>query len=142
MRLRIAAALVLLLGLLSGPVSAQQISDADRNAIQSIIQSQVDAFRRDDGEAAFGYASPMIREMFGTPDIFMDMVRRGYPMVYRPKLFDFAEIATRDGRPTQKARVVGPDGRHYNAFYPMTQLPDGTWRIDGCYLEAAEEHQA
>ena len=142
MRFRPVAALLLLLGLLAGPASAQQISDADRSAIQSIIQGQVDAFKRDDSGAAFGYASPMIREMFGTPDIFMDMVRQGYPMVYRPKLFDFAEIATKDGRPTQKVRVVGPDGRRYNAFYPMTRLPDGTWRIDGCYLEASEEHQA
>ncbi|MEI6202440.1 MAG: DUF4864 domain-containing protein [Enhydrobacter sp.] len=142
MRFRIVAAFLLLLGLLAAPASAQQISDADRSAIQSIIQGQVDAFKRDDGGAAFDYASPMIREMFGTPDIFMDMVRQGYPMVYRPKLFDFAEIVTRDGRPTQKVRVIGPDGRRYNAFYPMTQLPDGTWRIDGCYLEASEEHQA
>ena len=38
--------------------------------------------------------------------------------------------------------VIGPDGRHHTAYYPMTQLPDGTWRIDGCYLDAAEEHQA
>jgi hypothetical protein len=80
--------------------------------------------------------------MFGTPEIFMDMVRQGYPMVYRPKLFDFAEVVMRDGRPTQKVRVIGPDGRHHTAFYPMTQLPDGTWRIDGCYLETGEEHQA
>ena len=142
MRFRIAATVVLLLGLFAGAASGQQISDTDRSAIQSIIQGQVDAFRRDDGGAAFGYASPMIREMFGTPDVFMDMVRQGYPMVYRPKLFDFAELVTKDGRLTQKVRVVGPDGRRYTAFYPMTQLPDGTWRIDGCYLEASEEHQA
>jgi hypothetical protein len=149
MALRSLALLVLILGLLTGAASAQQpdsrpapVSDAERATIQSIIQHQVDAFRRDDGPAAFGYASPAIREMFGTPDIFMDMVRQGYPMVYRPRLFEFAEIVTRDGRPTQKVRVIGPDGRRHTAWYPMTQLPDGTWRIDGCYLEAAEEHQA
>jgi hypothetical protein len=28
------------------------------------------------------------------------------------------------------------------AIYPMRQLPDGTWRIDGCFLQAPEEHQA
>ena len=28
------------------------------------------------------------------------------------------------------------------ALYPMTQLPDGSWRINGCYLQAPEEHQA
>jgi hypothetical protein len=24
----------------------------------------------------------------------------------------------------------------------MTQQPDGSWRIEGCYLQAPEEHQA
>jgi hypothetical protein len=24
----------------------------------------------------------------------------------------------------------------------MVQLPDGTWRINGCFLQAPEEHQA
>ena len=36
----------------------------------------------------------------------------------------------------------GPDGRPVTAFYPMTQLPDGSWRINGCYLQAPDEHQA
>ena len=138
---RLLALLGVLVGLASG-AQAQDVSDADRTAIRDIIQSQVDAFRRDDGDAAFGLASPSIRGMFGSSDIFMDMVRQGYQPVYRPKEFDFAEIVTKDGRSTQKVRVVGPDGRRYNAFYPMTRLPDGTWRIDGCYLEDAEEHQA
>jgi hypothetical protein len=142
--MRIATALALIAGLSIASAAAQQapISEADRSAIRSIIEGQEEAFRRDDGATAFGYASPAIREMFGTPDVFMDMVRQGYPMVYRPRQFDFAEIVMRDGRPTQKVRVIGPDGRHHTAFYPMTQLPDGTWRIDGCYLESAEEHQA
>ena len=47
-----------------------------------------------------------------------------------------------NGQLTQKVHVVGPDGRPVTAFYPMTQLPDGSWRIDGCYLQAPEEHQA
>jgi len=38
--------------------------------------------------------------------------------------------------------VIGPDGRPVTAFYPMTQLPDGSWRINGCYLKAPDEHQA
>lgn len=133
----------LLLGLALG-VQAQQpsVSAADQEAIRSIIQSQVDAFRRDDGEAAFGLASPMIRQMFGNSEIFMDMVRQGYQPVYRPRVFDFADITLLNGQITQKVRVIGPDGRPVTAFYPMTQLPDGTWRIDGCYLQAPEEHQA
>jgi hypothetical protein len=137
--------LVALLGLLLGlavPALAQDLSPADRTAIRDIIQSQVEAFRRDDGDAAFGYASPSIRGMFGSSEIFMDMVRQGYQPVYRPQEFDFREIVTLHGQITQKVHVVGPDGRPVTAFYPMTQLPDGTWRIDGCYLQAPEEHQA
>lgn len=144
MAFRPLAFLVLILGLLAGGASAQQapISEQDRAAIRSIIQSQVDAFRRDDGAAAFDYASPSIHQLFGTPDVFMDMVRQGYPMVYRPRVFDFADIVMLNGAPTQKVLVVGPDGKRHMAFYPMTRLPDGSWRIDGCYLQAPDEHQA
>jgi hypothetical protein len=131
--------LLLALGL---PVCAQDISAADRTAIHDVIQSQVEAFRRDDGEQAFGFASPAIRQMFGTSQVFMDMVRQGYQPVYRPRTFEFREIVTLHGQITQKVHVVGPDGQPVTAFYPMTQLPDGSWRIDGCYLQAPEEHQA
>lgn len=140
-----AFALLALVGLMLGlaaPVFGQDLSPADRTAIRDAIRGQVDAFRRDDGEGAFGYASPTIRGMFGTSEIFMDMVRQGYQPVYRPRVFDFREIVTLHGQVTQKVHVVGPDGRPVTAFYPMVQLPDGTWRINGCFLQAPEEHQA
>ena len=91
-------ALLALISSFAANVQAQdvEVSAADRQAIQSIIQSQVDAFRRDDGEAAFGYATPEIQRMFGTSEIFIDMVRQGYQPVYRPRVFDFAEIVTLD----------------------------------------------
>ena len=140
-----AFALLALVGLILGlaaPAMAQDLPPADQSAIRDVIQSQIDAFRRDDGDSAFSYASPSIRGMFGTPEVFMDMVRQGYQPVYRPKVFDFREIVTLHGQVTQKVHVVGPDGRPVTAYYPMTKLPDGTWRIDGCYLQAPEAHQA
>ena len=141
MAFRFLAVLGLLLSL-GLPVCAQDISAADRTAIRDVIQSQVEAFRRDDGEQAFGFASPAIRQMFGTSDIFMDMVRQGYQPVYRPRRFDFDGIVSLQGQPAQKVDVVGPDGRPVIAIYPMTRLPDGSWRIDGCFLKAPQEHQA
>ena len=119
-----------------------QVSPADQTAIRNVIEGQVEAFRRDDGAAAFGYASPSIQGLFGTPETFMDMVRQGYRPVYRPQVFEFREIVTLQGMVTQKVHVIGPDGRPVTAFYPMTQQPDGSWRIEGCYLQAPEEHQA
>jgi hypothetical protein len=128
---------------IEGPASAQSsLSADDQTAIRDVIQSQVDAFRRDDGEAAFALASPTIRRMFGTAEVFMDMVRQGYQPVYRPRRFEFDAIVTIGEQPAQTVDVVGPDGRAVIAVYPMTRLPDGTWRIDGCFLKAPQERQA
>lgn len=140
MALRLIAFLGLMLAL-ALPATAQ-VSSSDQDAIRDVIQRQVDAFRRDDGETAFGFASPAIRGMFGSSDVFMDMVRQGYLPVYRPRVFEFREIVTLHGMVTQKVHVVGPDGRPVTAFYPMAQQPDGSWRIEGCYLQAPDEHQA
>ena len=144
MALRFLPILGLLLGMTLGLAlpAVAQVSPADQTAIRGVIEGQVEAFRRDDGEAAFGFASPNIRSLFGTPETFMDVVRQGYRPVYRPQVFEFREIVTLHGMPTQKVHVVGPDGRPVTAFYPMTQQPDGSWRIEGCYLQAPEEHQA
>jgi hypothetical protein len=142
MALRLFALVGLLIGLAATAGAQADVSDADRAAIRQVIQAQVDAFRRDDGDAAFGLASPAIQGMFGTSEIFMDMVRQGYQPVYRPRAFDFREIVELAGQPAQKVHVIGPDGRPVTAIYPMRQLPDGSWRIDGCFLQAPEEHQA
>ena len=84
----------------------------------------------------------MIQGMFGSAEIFMDMVRQGYQPVYRPRAFDFREIVELHGQPAQTVDVIGPDGKPVIAVYPMRQLPDGTWRIDGCFLQAPDQHQA
>ena len=129
---------------LAGTAIAQDsaLTDQDRAEIRAIIGRQVEAFRADDEAAAFGYASPDIQRLFGTPDIFMDMVRQGYQPVYRPRVFDFREIVMLHGQPAQKVHVIGPDGRPVTAWYPMTRLPDGSWRINGCFLQAPDDHQA
>jgi hypothetical protein len=142
MALRLLGLLGLLLGLAAGAHGqTAALSETDRAAIRSTIEAQVEAFRRDDGEAAFGYASPGIRRLFGSAEISMDMVRQGYRPIYRPRLLEFADIVMLDGQVAQKVHVVGPDGRRVTAFYPMTRLPDGGWRIDGCHLAVPEDPQ-
>jgi hypothetical protein len=122
-----------------GPVAALDLAPADRSAIRGVVQAQLDAFRRDDGVAAFGYASPSIRRMFRTPERFMTMVREGYAPVYRPRRVDFGEIVDDRGRLTQRVHLVGPDGQPVVANYLMERQADGTWRIDGCILEEVPE---
>ncbi|WP_218578622.1 DUF4864 domain-containing protein [Vineibacter terrae] len=135
---------VLLALSLAGTVAqaADPPGEDDRAAIQAVIDSQIAAFRRDDGEAAFSYAAPAIRHMFGTVDNFMAMVRGGYRPVYRPQAYHFGAVAVVDGQIVQKVHIVGPDGGAVTAFYIMEQQPDGSWRIAGCSLGAPEERSA
>ncbi len=119
--------------------AADTLGAGDRQAIRSIIQSQLDAFQRDDGHEAFSYASPGIRQMFQTAEIFMAMVRGGYAAVYRPRAVEFLETLVKDGRTAQMMRFVGPDGVAVIAMYTMERQPDGTWRIGGVVLLRTDE---
>ena len=126
---------VLLLVFMSMAAFAQSISETEKSEFQRIITAQVSAFQADDGPTAYSYAAPVVRNIFPTPEIFMSMVKRGYSPVYRPQAFSFTEALIDPlGRPAQKMRVVGPDGKTYEALYSMEKQPDGTWRISGCTL--------
>lgn len=126
---------IVLWGLLSLSALAGTISATDRAEFQRIITAQITAFRADDGPAAYDFAAPVVRKIFTSPEIFMTMVKQGYPQVYRPQSFNFTEALTDPfGRPAQKMTVVGPDGKSYIALYSMEKQPDGTWRIAGCTM--------
>jgi hypothetical protein len=114
------------------------LPEADRSAIRTVIEGQLGAFRRDDEAAAFGYASPGIQRLFNDPATFMEMVRRGYRPVYRPRMVAFGALVELDGRTAQKLELVGPDGARELALYFMEREPDGTWRVDGCLLLPSE----
>jgi len=113
------------------------VAAGDPAAFRSVIGSQLEAFQRDDGPAAFAHASPLIKGMFRTPDNFMRMVMTGYPQVYRPRSVDFGAVIDYRGQPTQLVYLTGPDGDAVIAYYQMQQQPDGTWQINGVFLEPA-----
>jgi hypothetical protein len=131
-------ALVLALGVLipiRAPAAAEpDLGDRDRAAIRTTIESQLAAFKRDDGSAAFTYAAPSLKQKFRTPENFMNMVRTGYEPVYRPREVEFHEVVAVQGAPAQEVLVVDQDGVAYLAYYFMQQQPGGQWLISGCFL--------
>jgi hypothetical protein len=114
---------------------AAELSADDAKAIRAVITEQLDAFARDDAARAFALAANGIRERFGSPEVFIDMVRTGYPVVYRPKSVAFEKPAVVDGEVIQPVRMTDADGEAWIAFYPMVRQTDGRWRINGCQLE-------
>ena len=128
---------ILALSLTPALAPALTHAEGDPAAFRTVIQSQLEAFQRDDGSAAFAHASPTIKGMFGTPENFMRMVTSGYPQVYRPRSVDFGAVIDYRGQPTQLVYLTGPDGDAVIAYYQMQQQPDGTWQINGVFLEPA-----
>lgn len=100
------------------------------SAIKGVISQQLDALEQDDFAGAFEFASPMIRHMFQTPDVFGQMVRQGYPMVWKFSEYRFLETQTENGRPSQRVMITDPSGAIHILQYDMIRIGDA-WRIDG-----------
>jgi hypothetical protein len=131
-------ALLVVLGL-TGPAAAQTVSDSDQATFRGIISSQIEAFRSGDGAKAFSFASPALNRQFGSPEVFMEMVRRGYQPVIDPQNFAFGPVTTEmNGRPTQVVTIVDKAGKSWTALYAFERQPDGTWRISGVTLKELE----
>ena len=119
---------VLLALLAAGPTAGQR--DADVEDAGRVVMQQLEAFRRDDFDTAFTFASSTIHDMFDRAR-FEAMVRGGYPEIAQ------SVRATIDGSKRGDAgelylfvRVHGVNGRAVEAVYEMVN-EDGRWRING-----------
>ena len=115
-----------------------EVTDSDAVAIRTIIESQLEAFQRDDAETAFNFASSGIQEQFQTPEKFMSMVQVRYPSVYRPRSVLFEKITTIQGSTTQPVLLLAPNGVPVRALYLMERQDDDSWKINGCLLVSVE----
>jgi len=102
---------------------------ADETSIQTVIQSQITAFQQDDFATAFTYASPTIRQLFGTPERFGMMVRQGYPMIWRPGRVDFLPLKSEENRSVQDVMITDQAGMVHVLRYTMIEGDPG-WQIN------------
>jgi hypothetical protein len=119
------------------PAAAEPVSASDTKAVRGVVEAQLAAFAADDAKRAFSYAAPAIREMFGTPERFVAMVRAGYPVVYRPATINFLHPAWVDRQLVQGVHLTDSDGTLWLAIYRLERQPDRSWRISGCDVQPA-----
>ena len=113
----------------------------EENEIKSIVNQQLTAFKNDDFEKAYSFASPTIKKMFSSPEVFRKMVIGGYQAVYRPQSIKIGSVEIIKGVATLKVYLVDPNGEFVTANYLMEQQEDGEWLIGGCILSKAESDE-
>ncbi len=113
--------------LLAFGAAAQQVE------IEGTISSQIEAFKVDDFEQAFTYATPTLQQLFQSPQNFQRMVTTGYPMVWRPAEVRYLELKEHEGTMWQKVQITDAKGFTHLLLYLMEQTAMG-WRIGGVQL--------
>lgn len=128
---RFLAVLTLVFGLSTGAF-------AQNAEIEATIEGQLQAFLVDDFNEAFNYADESIKRIFQTPERFGDMVTNGYPMVHRPRTYEFQELREVAGGLYQNVLIEDQFGNFHIAEYAMRATPDG-WKIRGVQILPAPD---
>ena len=120
-------ALLALLSLLVAPAI-----EAQEKAIEKVISSQIEAFKSDDFDRAFQFASPEIQNRIRNPSNFEQMVRGSFPMMMQTKEIEFLDEKSSPPMSWHVVRLIGKNGARHAFAYEMILI--GTqWRINGVY---------
>jgi hypothetical protein len=121
--------------LLAWMVAMPARAAADDASIKAVIEDQLNAFAVDNGAQAYSHAAPIVQKVFPSVDMFMTMVKKGYPPVYRNTQRVYGKTFEDGlGRPAMRVVLTGADGKRYEAVYSMEQQADGSWKIAGCIV--------
>ena len=115
---------------------------ADEKAdIQSTISDQLRAFASDNFIEAFTHASPGIKDIFGTVENFSNMVKKGYPMVWRYNNFEFLNLEETPQGYSQIVRITDQNDKLFLLKYFMKNVA-GIWKISGVSIIEASDYSA
>lgn len=119
-----------------------ELTEAEARDVQAVVIAQFSAFAEDDADSAFATATPAVRESFGSPGLFLAVVRGLYPMVYQATSVTFHKPQSEDGHALQLVEIHDPsngeDGKSWLAIFALERQPDMSWRISNCVV--SENH--
>lgn len=101
---------------------------------QAVVQAQLDAFAADDARRAFLLASPSARRHLGSPEHFINLVRRRYAVVYRPASVTFLKPQWIEDKVVLGVQMTDARGTAWRATYTLERQADGHLLISGCEL--------
>ena len=117
-----------------GGAVLDEVNASDAREVRRVVEAQLRALGGDKPTDAFLYASPEIKSQFPDATAFVQMVRRGYPMLIRPVSIGFTQPEAADGSIVQAVQLHDREGHFWRAIYDLRQQPDKSWRINGCVV--------
>ena len=123
------------------PAVGRSQETSGQGAITGVIASQIDAFLRHHVDAAFEFASPNIRGLFGSSERFGAMVQSGYPMVWQPQEVRYLALRNVAGRLWQRVMITDAEGRVHLLDYQMVETGKG-WKINAVQLLTGDAEAA
>jgi hypothetical protein len=107
---------------------------AERQAAVLSIQTQLNAFARDDYKTAITYQSAGLKKNFVSPDAFRTMMVRAYPEFahFKSVQFGAARADTTGNHIAIPVVVTGRDGITVRALYFLVR-ENKTYRIEGVH---------
>lgn len=103
-------------------------AEPDLHAAADTVLAQLDAFRRDDYDAAYAFAAETIRQIFDRQS-FERMVRTGYPEIAHARSSAVSRAALGpDGHAYLILKIQGDNGRRIEAIYELVR-DDTRWKI-------------
>ncbi|WP_055045331.1 DUF4864 domain-containing protein [Devosia sp. A16] len=132
-----AIGLLMALTLLGGAVVAEEPASPSGVAEpwQSVIDSQIAAFRAKDAPGAFQWASAAFHTGFPSAEAFFDaIVGSGYAPIMESRSHSFGRFEKLgDKTVVQEVKLLGNDQGLYEAIYMLAEEANG-WRAQGVQL--------
>ena len=108
-------------------------ADESRGVMEEVhhtISSQIGAFKKNDVEEAYTFAAPNIQAQFPNPENFGLMVRKGYPVIWKPKSFKFVKFKDFGDKCIQRVLFQSYDGSLETYDYILEKY-NNLWKIAG-----------
>ena len=128
--------LILMLFALARPVGA--VTTQPASDIQTVIETQLNAFSLGDAEAAFNAVSFEVKTIYKTANSFMNMVLNNYTPLFFAKKWRFDQLFLVSEGSVQVLYVNDPMGNDWVAWYKMVKGQTGSWKIDNVSMALIE----
>lgn len=117
----------------AGPSAAMQVAKPDvRRAATAAIQAQLQAFAKGDYQTAIKYQSAGLKQSFGSPETFRQMMEASYPEFahYKKVKFGLVKSDVSGQRVLVPVDLTGQDGLTVRAAYLMVR-EGKAYRVQG-----------